>query len=855
MRLLVVDGNSIVNRAFYGIRPLTTKDGQFTNAIYGFLTMLYKIKNEENPDAVAIAFDLKTPTFRHKTYAGYKATRKGMPEELASQMEPLKKLLTLLGYRLVTCEGFEADDILGTLAKACEENGNECVIATGDRDSLQLVSDKTSVHLCSNKQDILYTPEKILETYGVTPKELIEIKAIQGDTSDNIPGVAGIGPKGAGDLIQRYHTVEYIYDHLDELEIKDGVRKKLTASKENAILSRMLGEINCNAPVDTSVENYVVDMKDADKCAGFMAKLELFSLIEKYGIKADKNAKPEKVEKNSLEVVSDFDENELLKNVKSEKKLYLNFETENKELKSFAVLFDGKVYISTDEELFVKFIADNELEKYTRNIKTLYAYADEKNIDVENIVFDIELAAYLIEPSSKDYSDKNLCASYEITLPVCADEQNEKYEAFACYAELCEKLGDKIKAHGQEKLLSEIEIPLAKVLARMENIGVCVDRQGIESYGEMLSAQIKELETAIYESAGCEFNINSPKQLGVVLFENLGLPCKKKTKSGYSTNAEVLEGLRYEHPVVEMVLRYRTLSKLNSTYCEGLLKVIADDGRIHSNFNQTETRTGRISSTEPNLQNIPVRTELGREMRKFFCAREGWVLVDADYSQIELRLLAHMSGDEIMRAAYCEGADIHARTAAAAFGVPLSAVTPELRKRAKAVSFGIIYGISAYSLAADLGISVKEARQYVDAYFAQFPKVKGYLDGVIADAGKKGYTETLFGRRRYLPELRAPQYTTRKFGERAAMNSPIQGTAADIMKVAMIAVDRRLRKEGVDARLILQVHDELIVESHTKDVKTVAAILREEMEGAVSLTVPLTVHVSVGPNWLDLTDV
>ena len=440
MRLLAVDGNSIVNRAFYGIRPLTTKDGQFTNAIYGFLTMLYKIKNEENPDAVAIAFDLKTPTFRHKAYAGYKATRKGMPEELASQMEPLKKLLTLLGYRLVTCEGFEADDILGTLAKACEENGNECVIATGDRDSLQLVSDKTSVHLCSNKQDILYTPEKILEAYGVTPKELIEIKAIQGDTSDNIPGVAGIGPKGAGDLIQRYHTVEYIYDHLDELEIKDGVRKKLTASKENAILSRMLGEINCNAPVDTNVENYVVDMKDADECAGFMAKLELFSLIEKYGIKADKNTKPEKVEKNSLEVVSDFDENELLKNVKSEKKLYLNFETENKELKSFAVLFDGKVYISTDEELFVKFIADSELEKYTRNIKTLYAYADEKNIDVENIVFDIELAAYLIEPSSKDYSDKNLCASYEIALPVCADEQNEKYEAFACYAELCEKL-------------------------------------------------------------------------------------------------------------------------------------------------------------------------------------------------------------------------------------------------------------------------------------------------------------------------------------------------------------------------------------------------------------------------------
>ena len=851
MRLLAVDGNSIVNRAFYGIRPLTTKDGQFTNAIYGFLTMLYKIKNEENPDAVAIAFDLKTPTFRHKAYAGYKATRKGMPEELASQMEPLKKLLTLLGYRLVTCEGFEADDILGTLAKACEENGNECVIATGDRDSLQLVSDKTSVHLCSNKQDILYTPEKILETYGVTPKELIEIKAIQGDTSDNIPGVAGIGPKGAGDLIQRYHTVEYIYDHLDELEIKDGVRKKLTASKENAILSRMLGEINCNAPVDTSVENYVVDMKDADECAGFMARLELFSLIEKYGIKADKNTKPEEVEKNLLEVVSDFDENELLKNVKSEKKLYLNFETENKELKSFAVLFDGKVYISTDEELFVKFIADSELEKYTRNIKTLYAYADEKNIDVENIVFDIELAAYLIEPSSKDYSDKNLCASYEIALPVCADEQNEKYEAFACYAELCEKLGDKIKAHGQEKLLSEIEIPLAKVLARMENIGVCVDRRGIESYGEMLSAQIKELETAIYESAGCEFNINSPKQLGVVLFENLGLPCKKKTKSGYSTNAEVLESLRYEHPVVEMVLRYRTLSKLNSTYCEGLLKVIADDGRIHSNFNQTETRTGRISSTEPNLQNIPMRIELGRLIRKAFLPAKGCVFMDADYSQIELRVLAHMSGDEKLIEAYREAQDIHRITASQVFHIPFDEVTDLQRRNAKAVNFGIVYGISSFGLSQDLSISKKEAAEYIERYFETYPKIKTFLDGLVEDAKKNGYVTTMFGRRRPVPELSSSNFMQRSFGERVAMNAPIQGTAADIIKIAMIRVHDRLLEEHLKSRLIITVHDELLIETAEDEIDRVKEILTEGMQHAADLKVALAIDLHTGKNWYE----
>lgn len=509
------------------------------------------------------------------------------------------------------------------------------------------------------------------------------------------------------------------------------------------------------------------------------------------------------------------------------------------------------MYISTDEELFVKFIADSELEKYTRNIKTLYAYADEKNIDVENIVFDIELAAYLIEPSSKDYSDKNLCASYEIALPVCTDEQNEKYEAFACYAELCEKLGDKIKAHGQEKLLSEIEIPLAKVLARMENIGVCVDRQGIESYGEMLSAQIKELETAIYESAGCEFNINSPKQLGVVLFENLGLPCKKKTKSGYSTNAEVLESLRYEHPVVEMVLRYRTLSKLNSTYCEGLLKVIADDGRIHSNFNQTETRTGRISSTEPNLQNIPVRTELGREMRKFFCAREGWALVDADYSQIELRVLAHISGDKNMIKAFKDNEDIHAITASQVFNMPLDMVTPIMRSRAKAVNFGIVYGIGAFSLAKDIGVSNKEAKHYIESYLAHYSGVDSYMKNVVEKANADGYVETMFGRRRNLPELTSSKHMIRAFGERVARNMPIQGTAADIIKIAMIKVDERMKAENLRARLVLQVHDELIVEAPQDESMRVALIVQEEMENAVKMSVPLTADAAIGRTWYD----
>ena len=851
MRLLVIDGNSIVNRAFYGIRPLTTKDGQFTNAIYGFLTMLQKIKNEETPDAVAIAFDLKAPTFRHKAYAGYKATRKGMPEELASQMAPLKELLGLLGYKIVTCEGYEADDILGTFASACEKSGDECIIATGDRDSLQLVSDKTSVHLCTNKQDILYTPEKIMQDYGVTPLELIEIKAIQGDTSDNIPGVAGIGPKGAGDLIKKYHTVEYIYEHIDELDIKDGMRKKLITSKENALISRMLGEICRTAPIDTETAKYVVEMKNPDECARYMAKLELFSLIEKFGL-ADAPAPVEKkAELKNLEVVSEIEDKILSRKISSTGKAYINFEISDKELKSFAVLCEEKVYLSNSEELFKDILKNEKIEKYTRNCKTLFAYADRKGFEVKSLVFDVELAAYLLEPSAKDYSDENLCKLNEIELPVTETEEYKIYRPLAVYDVLCEKLMRDIKTNEQEKLLTEIEIPLADVLAKMENIGFGVDRQGIEDYGKMLSAQIKSLEESIYESAGTTFNINSPKQLGKVLFEDLKLPCKKKTKSGYSTNAEVLEGLRYEHPVVEMVLSYRTLAKLNSTYCEGLLKVIADDGRIHSSFNQTETRTGRISSTEPNLQNIPVRTELGREMRKFFCAKEGWVLVDADYSQIELRVLAHIANDKNMIEAFKNNDDIHAITASQVFNLPLDMVTPVMRSRAKAVNFGIVYGIGAFSLAKDIGVTNKEASQYIKNYLAHYSGVDEYMKKVVEKAKLDGYVETMFGRRRYLPELTSGKHMLRAFGERVARNMPIQGTAADIIKIAMVKVNERIKKEGLQSRLILQVHDELIVEAPQDESLKVAMLLQEEMENAVQLAVPLTADAAVGKTWYD----
>ena len=847
MRILVVDGNSIVNRAFYGIRPLTNKDGQFTHAIYGFLTMLNKIQNEENPDAVAIAFDLKAPTFRHKAYSLYKANRKGMPPELASQMPPLKELLGLLGYKIVTCEGYEADDILGTFASACDKSGDECVIATGDRDSLQLASDKTTIHLCTNKQDIRYTPEKIMEDYGVTPSELIEIKAIQGDTSDNIPGVAGIGPKGAGDLIQKYHSVQYIYDHLDELDIKDGVRKKLTASKENAIMSRMLGEICRTAPIDTDITAYTVEIKDKQACADYMAKLELFSLLEKYGLTDIPQTEVKAEEAQKLDVV----ENEINIPIKNNDKLYLSFEISDKELKAFAVLINGKVYTSRDADLFDDILKNPELKKYTRGSKALFAYADKKGFEAAAIEFDTELAAYLLNPSEKDYSDEHLCMIYDVALPVTDDEDKKQYRALAVYDKLCEKLENEIKANEQQKLLEEIEIPLAKVLAKMENVGFAVDRQGIADYGSMLSQQIDELEKTIYEQAGGQFNINSPKQLGKVLFEDLGLPVKKKTKSGYSTNAEVLESLRYDNPIVDNVLRYRALAKLNSTYCEGLLKVIADDGRIHSSFNQTETRTGRISSTEPNLQNIPVRTELGREMRKFFCAKDGWLLVDADYSQIELRVLAHISGDENMIEAFKNNDDIHAITASQVFNMPLEMVTPLMRSRAKAVNFGIVYGIGAFSLGKDIGVSMREASQYIKNYLAHYSGVDEYMKRVVERAKLDGYVETMFGRRRYLPELSTGKAMMRAFGERVARNMPIQGTAADIIKIAMVRVDERLKRENMQARLILQVHDELIVEAPEAESEKAAKILQEEMENAVQLSVPLTADAAIGKTWYD----
>lgn len=805
MKLLVLDGNSILNRSFYGIGTLTNKEGQHTNAIYGFLTTLNKLNLEVIPDAVAIAFDMRAPTFRHKAYDGYKAKRKGMPEELASQLPILKDLLRFLGYKLVECEGFEADDILGTLSKSASESGNECVIATGDRDSLQLVGPNVSVRIASTKfgksMVTLYDESKIKDVYGVTPKELIEIKAIQGDASDNIPGVAGIGEKGAGELIKKFHTLEYIYENINSIDIKDSMRKKLILGKDSAFMSKMLGTIRTDAPIETDIQKYVLKKCDSESARALMSKLELFSLIDKII--------PNVEESNSNIIKETID--------------------------TCAFLCDGKIYRLDEVEKIKGLLENSKIEKQTFDAKQLFKECYKKNIDISSVTFDVTLAAYLLEPSAKSYSPEILLEKY----------QSDSFE------NLISKLKQEIKKCDQLKLLCEVEIPLAKVLAEMETTGFLVDKAGIKKFGETLSDKIKVIQKEIYEHVGYEFNVNSPQQLGQALFEKLGLPSGKKTKTGYSTSASVLENLLGMHPVIELIMNYRTFSKLMSTYCEGLLKVIDNDGRIHSKFNQTETRTGRISSTEPNLQNIPVRTDLGKEMRKFFCAKDGYVLVDADYSQIELRILACISNDENMINDFKNGLDVHTSTASEVFNIPKSMVTPIMRSKAKAVNFGIVYGISAFSLAKDIGVTRKQAQEYINKYFSHYKKVKSYLDTVVKDAKEKGYVETLFGRRRYLPELTASNFNLRAFGERVAMNMPIQGSAADIIKIAMIKVYDRLKKDNLKSKLILQVHDELIVEAEESEVQKVKEILEEEMKNCVSLIVPLIAEAHIGKTWFD----
>ena len=861
MTLLVVDGNSIVNRAFYGIKLLTTKDGRFTNAIYGFLTMLDKIKEVSQPDAVAVAFDLKSPTFRHKAYEGYKANRKGMPNELAQQMPVLKDLLKTLGYSLVECEGFEADDILGTLAAECDRTGNKCVIATGDRDSLQLVSDNVTVRLASTKMGkadaVLYDIEKIKEEYGVTPAQMIEIKALQGDSSDNIPGVAGIGKKGAGDLIQKYGTIDYIYENIDTLDIKNGVKNKLIAGKDSAFMSKMLGTISREAPIDTDLSHYAVSECKADEAVRKLADLELFSLIKKWDLREDVKVQTTVQEAKKLpEINTEPNIEKLWDTILCDGKAYFIGFFENGVLNEVYVNISGCVYVVKNdaEEFLLKLLTAGEIEKLTANSKELFAFAFKHNVEAVNISMDVQLASYILNPSASSYDTSRLLEEYSIPISYYDESifySSEQASNAAFLPELCYALTEKLQEFGQLDLLKNIELPLANVLASMERFGFRVNKEGIKNYGKMLGEKIDKLQKDIYESVGFEFNINSPKQLGTALFEKLGLPGAKKTKTGYSTSADILEEIRSAHPAVSMILEYRTLSKIKSTYCDGLVKVIDSTGRIHSVFNQTETRTGRISSLEPNLQNIPVKTEMGRELRRFFVAEEDYVLIDADYSQIELRVLAHIANDEEMINAFKQGIDVHTVTASQVFGLPADMVNSTMRSRAKAVNFGIVYGIGAFSLAKDIGVTRKEADSYIKAYLKHYSGVDAYMNAIAAKAKDQGYVDTMFGRRRYLPELSSSNHNLRAFGERVARNMPIQGTAADIIKIAMIKVFNRLKEENMKSRLILQVHDELIVEAPKQEAEKAAAILKEEMENAVKLNVPLIADANIGNSWLE----
>ena len=855
MRLLVIDGNSIANRAFYGIKLLTTKDGRYTNAIYGFLNILLSLLKEYQPDEVAVAFDLKAPTFRHKMYDGYKATRHAMPEELAQQMPVLKQLLADLGYRTVTAEGWEADDILGTLAAACAARKDDCFLATGDRDSLQLVSESTTVLLAATvmgrSKTVVMDEDAIQEKYGLAPKQLIEVKSLMGDTSDNIPGVKGIGEKTALSLVQTFGSLEGVYQNIDDKRIKPKQREHLLEDKPMAELSHTLGTIRTDAPIDTAEGSYTVGEGNKPAAVRLLQELEIHSLIPRFGL--DGVAPEAAAEEQAVEL----SEAELAPLPLTPAGHYLvaarpavtgKQGTRNVVLQpeSWYAVQDTTVYPLEDADL-LRLLDNADVTLDVFNSAPLYAKAMAAGGWGSSIVWDGKLAAYLLDASASKYQISELIPAYKAAAAfTCTD-----YPDAGRLADLFARMKAEITACGEDALYNEIEFPLAQVLADMTRTGVLVDKDGIEQFGVKLREELEQVLTRIHmETGSATFNPNSPKQLGEMLFDTMGLPHGKKTQRGWSTDAETLETLR-DYPLVEDILQYRAYQKLNSTYVEGLLKVIAEDGRIHTRFNQTEARTGRLSSDNPNLQNIPIRTELGSQLRAYFVARPGCVLVDADYSQIELRILAHVTGDEHMQQAFLTGEDIHRSTAAKIYGLPLEQVTPRLRSSAKAINFGIMYGKGAYSLSKDIGVSVKEADAFLKNYLATFPKVSGYMDKTISDARNCGYVSTLFGRRRSLPELASNNHNIRASGERMARNTPIQGTAADVIKLAMVRVWRRLRDEKMESRLILTVHDELIVEAPEAEAAKAAAILQEEMEGCVNYAVPLSTEVHQGKNWLE----
>lgn len=851
MKLIIFDGNSILNRAFYGVKPLINSRGLHTNGIYGFINILFKFLDEEKPDYICCAFDLKAATFRHKKFKGYKAQRKGMPNELAEQLEPLKNVIDALKIPRLAIEGYEADDILGTLSVMCKDSGTECVIVTGDRDSLQLVDDLVTVKLAHTRggssETVIYNKKAILEKYKIEPLQLIDVKGFMGDTSDNIPGVAGVGKKTALDLIQRFSSMENIYKNLDNLPIKDKLKEKLRKDRDMALLSYELSEICKDVPVNIEIEDLKQGEPNKEALYELFTELGFSSFLSRFDLINDKMESEPEIELKRAEL------EQLLHLLKESSNLYFLSEDGSADY-LYILLGEDIYYISKDDysadnyNAFLKEIFENpEIKKYTHNVKPICISLLKKGIELNGLEFDSMLAGYVLNPSQSTYDlsamAKEYCNKAYSTIPLLLS-------SLPC---IIDGLKSKIHENGQEKLLYDIEQPLSIVLSSMEHIGFKVKREALVEFGEELDDRIKILVENIYREAGKSFNINSPKQLGEVLFGDLGLPVISKTKTGYSTSAAVLQKLRGYHEIIDYILEYRLLAKLKSTYVDGLLKVIDDsDGRIHTSFNQTVTQTGRISSTEPNLQNIPVKQDIGRNLRKMFVAKSNdYCLIDADYSQIELRVLSHIANDENMISAFLNGEDIHTKTASKVFGVEPEEVTPLMRSRAKAVNFGIVYGISDFSLAQDIKVSRKEARKYIDEYLNTYSGVKNYMSEIVTQAKKNGYVTTLFARRRYIPELFTGNKNTRNFGERVAMNTPVQGTAADIIKIAMVRVYNRLQKSGYKSKLILQVHDELIVEAPKTEAAEVAAILKEEMENAAALRVPLTADTSVGDSWYD----
>ncbi len=901
-KIVLIDGNSILNRAFYGImgnKMLMTTDGKYTNAVYGFLAILFKVLEDIEPEYLMVTFDLKAPTARHKLYDGYKANRKGMPNELAEQMPILKDILRSMNIAIIEKEGYEADDVLGTMAKKAEKDGFDVTIVSGDRDTFQLTSEKIKVRIPHTKvgktETETFDENAIIEKYGVTPKQLIEVKGLQGDTSDNIPGVPGIGEKTALELVKKYKSIDGLYEAIEkgEDDLKPKTKEKLIENKELAEMSKFLGTINLEVPIDENPDEFKIKEWNKEEVLNKFKELNFNRFIERFNLKSEEKVKTNIAELLNIKTITQKSEiEELIHKIKENKQMtfILGLKEENnneliikKKITSIYTYIEDIVYeiLNKNNELelyFKEIFEDENIKKYSYHLNEIYVILKQNGISIKGVKFDAEIAAYILNPSNNHYKLEELSNQYlnidipeylesvgikndkptQITLFEQAEEKvdSEKYKN-AIYVYTVSKLVDtmtkKLTEINSLELFENIEIPLITVLAEMQYAGIYVDKQELVEFGYKLKEEIETIKQEIYNLAGEEFNINSTQQLGIVLFEKLKLPVYKKTKKGYSTDVDILEKLKSEHPIIEKILEYRGLMKLNSTYIEGLIVYINEyTHKIHSYFHQTITATGRISSTEPNLQNIPTRAEQGKQIKKAFKAQEGNVFIDADYSQIELRILAHISNDENMRTAFLNDEDIHKQVASKVFNVPLEEVTKEQRTAAKAVNFGIVYGISGFGLAEQLGISRKKAEQYIEQYLEKYKGVKKFMDEIVEQAKKNSYVETLFHRRRYIPELSSNNYMVRQFGARAAMNTPIQGTAADIMKIAMIKVYYKLKQENLNANLILQIHDELLIECKIEDKEKVKEILKESMEQATSLSIPLEVELSEAYNWYEV---